>query len=389
MSEPSPLIRLASNLLRHPQLFDSLGATSAGYCRDLVLYAAWQNQAVTTLHLPDFCRTMGYDRANLLRKATAAEVKEIRDSGWPEEEVAEFSNSLGVALVRLVTHNFIFPARSKESGHKRIEGSKIVQHIDLFKVQKSGTRLEYVLSPEILEQSRDTYQTIHLGDYLSLRTKGGAKRPEGHPDDAARKLMLRLSWKRQYWEYLEATGTFPKNQNPAADNYDELLLVAGLDHLASYAPPKKAASQLRKLLLRVGALPSIRLKPQLTLNKQLGVYEVRWSKMAKGEADAPAPDKYAGPPPAAKAPRAAKRRRPAPVATAPAAVPAKLAKPASPAKDKLKGELTDATNSLRWLESSEAQQAYATRHPEQPELLTQHVQAARLRVREIQQQLVS
>ena len=394
MPESATKIHLASNLLRSPQLFDGLGATSGGICRDLVMWAAWNGQPVAKLHVPDFCRMMGYERGNLLRRATPEQVEEIRLTGWPEEDIPDFSNVLGLALVRLVSHNFIFPERSKGSKHKRIQGSKIVEHVDVYKVEKSGTRLEFTLSQEILEESRDAYQTINLAEYLSLRTGGGEKRAGGHPDDAARKLYLRLSWKRQIWDYGENAGTIPKEVDPAVDSYRDLVAVAGLQHLGDYSPEKKIASQLRTLLERVGSMPSIRLKPTVTLNKQLGLYEVRWAKMQLGAADAPPPVKYScapapgtwGQAPAPTAPRASKakyrRQQPSPATAAISATPVRVATAPTRNTTKLKGELTDATTSLRWLESTEGRQTY-----QDAELHKQHVEDARIRIREIQREL--
>lgn len=408
MAEPGTPFRLASNLLRNPQLFDGLGredagarAWTGGICRDLVLYAALRNERKIELRLSDFCRVMGYDRANLLRACTPDQVREIRLSGWPKQRIKQFSNMLGLALVRMVTHNFIFPERGEGSTHERIEGSKIIEFVDVYDVSKQGTRIEFTLSQEILEQNRKIYQTPSLDEYLSLRTKGGTKRG-GHPDDAARRLFLYLTWKRQYWDYREAAGTLRKDVDPALDDYRDLLAIAGLEHLEGYAASRKVAGELHKLLKRVGELRSIRMKPNLSLDRRKGGYLVRWTRQRIVGADEPLPTKYPctpapatwgqAPPPGASKPTRAAKAKPA-KKVQPAVAGPRPAAPTPPrpqltmSREKLKSELEDATTSLRWLESADGQEFYHKKHSDDPDLRTQHLHDARERLLGIQKQL--
>lgn len=259
-SRQPPLgIRLSPSILRQPQLFDGL-STSSGLCRDLVIWAAMCNKPVVRLYLPDFCRTFGYERSNLLRLCTPEELQEISQIGWPQERTRKLTNVLALALVRLITH-------------VKIEGTKVVETLDEFEVNKgTGTRAVFTLSQKILEENRKATQVIILSEYLSLYTSGGKKRPKGYPDQAARKLFLRLSLKRQQLND-PINGVYPSQ-----DDYQELTEVAGFSN-RPYAHARSVAYYLRRLLERVGKMPSIRLQPSVVLNKSLNVYQVDWIQL--------------------------------------------------------------------------------------------------------------
>jgi hypothetical protein len=342
MPESVTQIHLSSKILRSPHVFDGLGppdkkgegenragrktygASNGGICRDLVLYAAWKNQPLVELKLPDFCRMMGYASTNLTRRCTEEEVEEIRRANIDEEDVPAFSNPLGLALVRLANHALIFSDRRTNSAKKDYATSKIVERITLFEAKSTGTLVSFTLSPELLEQNRRVYQTPVLEEYLSLRTKGkkgAAGQPDhpGHPDDAARRLYLRLTWARQWWNYLireeryeEAKAFFQESST----EYNELVQVAGLASRRGYWPEKRIACELRKLLTRVGSMGSIQLEADVNMKR--GIYEVKWTHRPQLNASKLADeDKYAcDPAPAiwgsAPAPRVPKRAKSAP-----------------------------------------------------------------------------
>lgn len=266
-------IRLCSNLLREPQAFDQLGELAGGIARDLTIWAAWNNSQHARLHLPQFCEMMGYHRAHLLRAITPAHKAELLQRGWQEQHLPALSNTIGYAITRMATQLLLFaePARTN-SKRQRYTNKRILCSVDLFEKRKTGTVIEFEFDKEVLENCRHRYQTIDLEDYLSLKTPGG------HPDDQARKMYLRLLWKRQYWDGLAAErGVFP-----SGDNYQELLTVAGLDN---YGSEILAASKLRKLLKRVGAMPSVMMKANLKLNYSTGVYEVTWTRVKAKKKD--------------------------------------------------------------------------------------------------------
>jgi len=374
-------IRVSQHLLRSPHLFDALGASS-NVCRDLVIWAGSMKEPVAKLHVPTFCKAMGYESSNLMRRCTADQVKEIRESGWPEEDVDRFSNMLGLALVRLVTTNFIFPHRKTPDGNRHIEGSKIVKHVD-YNVKKAGSVVEFTLSEEILDENRYSYQTINLDEYLSLRTSGSEKRV-GTPDDAARKMYLRLIQKRQRWDYLIASGDIVHFPNTPIDKYSELVKVAGYHYLLNYSPERKVAYELHALLKRIGAMPSIRLKPTMAL--KMGRYEVSWTRLPLGKEK---PAEVAGTKlvsRVASEKRDTSKRKAKSKQAAEATLPLPLrATVLKQDNRKLLADLEDTTKSLKWLESVQGRESKF--YMGKPELHTQDLHAARQRLADIQEQL--
>ncbi len=269
-------IRLDSNLMREPQVFDQLGDLAGGIARDLLLFAAWNNAQHTRLHVPEFCEMMGYNRKHLMRKITDDQVKELLTAGWHEDDVPVLSNTIGYTLGKMATKLLLFaPPRlaTAENDAKKLgryTNKRMVSAVNLDK-RSTGTVVHFEVDNEVLENCRKRYETIDLQEYLSLRTPGGEKNPNGHPDDQARRMYLRLRWKRQFWDSKHnAPGIYPSK-----DSYRELLAVAGL---SNYGSEKLAASKLRKLLERIGAMPSIMMIPRVTLNHALGVYEVTWAR---------------------------------------------------------------------------------------------------------------
>jgi hypothetical protein len=393
MSEQLTSVLLASNILRRPDLFDGLGppakkgegehrvgrrkegAATGGLCRDLVLYAALNKHRVVEFRLPDFCKEMGYYSQNLMRRCTDEQIAEIRRSGSiDEEDVETFSNMLGLALVRLVRHTFIFPDKGDKSKHKRFSGKKIVEHVDVFKPQKSGTVLSFTLSEEVLEHNRKVYQVLYKEEYLSLRTQSSTRKlgHPGHPDDAARRMYMRLRWRRGYWEHLIKEGLYEEAKKLEVDSYTELLQVAGLSERSEYWEPKRIAFELRKLLNRVASMDSILLVPTVALsfgNK----YEVTWKRTPfppgsrfanESSAQQPRPNNAPQPGPAAKPTRT--KSKPTTTPTLPTSAPKKPASapaPAAPPRpdarkaQKLRNEQEDLTNSLQFLESDAAKNA--------------------------------
>jgi hypothetical protein len=416
MSEQVTSVLLASNILRRPDLFDGLGppakkgegehrtgrrkegAATGGLCRDLVLYAALNKHRQVEFRLPDFCKEMGYDSSNLMRRCTDEQVEEIRRAGWDEEDIPAFSNMLGLALVRLVRHNFIFSDKGTTSKHKRFSGKKIVESIDVFKPQKSGTLLTFTLSEEVLEHNRKVYQVLYKEEYLSLRTQSKTRKlgHPGHPDDAARRMYMRLRWRRGYWDYLIKEGLYEEAKKLEVDSYTELLLVAGLSERGEYWEPKRVAFELRKLLNRIASMGSIQLVPTVAMtygNK----YEVTWTRTPFAPA-APAPQ--ARPSRAAQPSQAAKPTR---TKSKPASTPALSAstpkKPASapvaaaPARpdarqvQRLKNEREDLTKSLQFLESDAAKNAKD--YKADPAKLTKAIADVMARLEAVQNELLA
>lgn len=261
--KPLDSVQLAAGVLRQPQLFDGLSAPSA-LCRDLIIWAAMCNESVVRLYVPEFCKTFGYDKANLLRRCTAQELQEISLTGWPKEKTQPLTNVLALALVRLITH-------------AKLEGEQLVETIERFEVKKTGTLVAFTISRKLLEENRKSAQTILLSEYLSLCTQGGDKRSNGYADQAARKLYLRLSWHRQQWDQLAASREL-NALDVSQDNYQELTAVAGLAS-RTYAPARKNAYQLRQLLERVGRVPSIAMQPTIVRNRSLNEYQISWIRL--------------------------------------------------------------------------------------------------------------
>jgi len=410
MSEQATAVLLASNILRRPDLFDGLGppakkgegehregrrkegAATGGLCRDLVIFAAINKQRVVEFRLPDFCKEMGYDSSNLMRRCTDEQIDEIRRTGWDEEDIPAFSNVLGLALVRLVRHNFIFSDKGTTSKHKRFSGTKVVENIDVFKPQKSGTLLTFTLSEEVLEHNRKVYQALYKEEYLSLRTQSTTRKlgHPGHPDDAARRMYMRLRWRRGYWDYLIKEGQYEEAKKLEVDSYTELLLVAGLSERGEYWPPKRVAFELRKLLKRIADMASIQLAPTVALKG--GKYEVTW----KHKPFAPAVAKPTRPSSEVQVSQAAQptrtKSKPArpvspatkPVAPAPAAAPAR---PVAGHAQKLKNERDDLTTSLKFLESDAAKTSKY--YLAEPEKLAQAIRDAQARLEAVQNELMA
>jgi hypothetical protein len=359
------------------------------------------------LNLPHFCQTMGYDRANLLRPCTPAQVEVIRKTGFDAKYIKAFSNQFGLALVLLGNRTFYFPPKTINKGtpeERDIQKSyKIIESFDhpSYKVKHGvATSVKFTLSEELMEENRYEYRTIRPAEYLSLRTAGGEKRTVGHPDDQARRMYLRLIAKRQWWDRLVGKGL--ATATSGNDNYEELVEAAGLRPRNSkgiaYDPEKKIAYQLKLLLKRVGALPSISLVPKVLLNQRTGKYEVSWTRLPLAEkpsaVEAPAPQLLSMAL-ATSAPERRRRGRPAKQRPAPAAPQAPkpiLAKPVyvapvSKEHEKLREDLTYKSRGLNEFRGPEMVEYYQVTFPDQPGLHAQHVQDRRQEIKAIEDRL--
>jgi hypothetical protein len=289
MPEQVTKIRLSSRLLREPQVFDDLGEMASGLARDLVLWAAWNNTEHIILHVPEFCKMFGYSRTHLFRPLQNQKYKDrLKQVVKKEEYVELFNNTLGWTLVCMLKVNLTFaskrPASITPEGELTPEeniwkGLQILTELSLteegFEKKKTGSVVRMTLNPKIIQSSRTKYQTLVLEDYLSLKTPGG------HADDQARKMYLRCLWKRRYWDKATPRQGF----YPSRDNYDDLLAIARIN-VNERTRDKQNALLLRKLLNRIGKLPSVDMTPRVTLDPKTGAYRVDWTR---GNADVPKP----------------------------------------------------------------------------------------------------
>jgi hypothetical protein len=270
--QDSTKIRVCSKILQEPQVFDRLGDLAGGIARDLVLWAAWNNSELATMHLGQFAKMFGYNRQHLLRKVLPAHLARLQERGWHPDDAAELNNSLGYALGILAVQPLIFrtekAAKVSASGQLTPASSK-TQFIPTisevyFNKHASGTVIRFKLDPQLLQRCKTVYQSISLNDYLTLKTPGG------HPDDQARKLYLRMAWKRRLWD----KATVAPGVKPSLDSYEQLKAVCGL----VFKDEAKNACLLRALLKRVGELGSVKLGAEVTLNKDTRQYKVKLKK---------------------------------------------------------------------------------------------------------------
>jgi hypothetical protein len=391
-------IRISSNLLREPHAFDRLGNLEGGMARDILLWASWKNTQLVQLNVPDFCKLLGYDRRHVLRELTPDQVSYMIDKAGflpkslDRKEPGNVNSLIAYVITVMFTRTLTFAHRANTSTHQSFNNKVMVRDLHVFDKKKKGTIVEFSISEEVLEQSRDAYQTIDLTDYLSLCTKGGS------PDDAARKMYWRLLWKRQYWDYLEREGKLKKGDKPSEDFYPELLKVAGMQN---FVPAKNGAYRLRKLLDRVSALPSIKMEATMRLNPSTGSYEVTWKRGKLTDAGKPtekptpfpcepAPAEWGtdpNPPTAVGRPRpvVGKTNRPSLVpAKAAAAQPAPAL--ASGRKAKLMGQLEDAKKGVLLLLSPDYKASYDGRPPGTYE---QHLAEAQATVARLEQEAMA
>lgn len=262
-------IRLCSNLLREPQVFDQLGDLAGGIARDLVLYGIMADTEETVLHLPDFCKKMGYNRQLLMKVMTDEQKDWLFDHGFSAKAVEVARVAIGYVLLRMGAQTLHFAEevkRKDDAGKKslRFKFKNIISEVDI-NILSTGTLLYYKIDKDVLDNSRGRhYQTLDIADYLSFKT------PAGRADHQARKMYLRLVWKRRYWDKT------PKREGyyPSQDNYGELTAVAGL----SFKEEKQNATRLRKLLERVAKAGSIKMTPSVKLDPVSGEYKVTWKR---------------------------------------------------------------------------------------------------------------
>lgn len=276
MSPVEGIIRVNSNLLRNPHVFDQLGPLAGALARDIMIFCCWKKQKEVLLHLPEFCEVMGYNRQHLLRPIKPAQVAQLRQGGWLEEDLPKLSNTIMYTICRMLNVNLVFPepyehpqkVESKAKFKKRdrfYTKKSMVSQVLAIKPHKTGTLIQFRLDDEVIDDLADLYQNLDMAEYRGLKTTGG------HADDQARRVFMYCVWKRQYWDSKSAeAGIYP-----SMDSYRHLLAVAGLQH---HNPQKRAASLLRLLLRRIGKMASVRMTPTVEMDYAQGVYIVRWSR---------------------------------------------------------------------------------------------------------------
>jgi hypothetical protein len=264
-------IRLCSNLLREPQVFDQLGEFASGVARDLIIYGVLGDEDETVLHLPTFCKTMGYTRQLLMKPMSDEQKGWLKAHGYSDRAIEVARVAIGYVLLRMGKDTLHFEEeRERQDGDKparktlRFDYKMLVSRIDV-DILSTGTMLYYSIDADILAHGRGKwYQALTLEDYLSFTT------PAGRADHQARKMYLRLVWKRRYWDKTPKRAGY----YPSKDSYTELCAVAGLH----FQDEKQNAARLRKLLTRVAAAPSIKMIPKVKLNYETGKYEVTWKR---------------------------------------------------------------------------------------------------------------
>jgi hypothetical protein len=279
MREANTPIRLSAAFLSRPQLFDHLSPLK-GLCRDLLIWVALKNKATVKLSLRGFCRAFGYKPADLLSPCTPSEVAELKYSGIHGESTKIFSTNIGVTLARLLRHNLAFPELREESTGTTLHFTKLTEGIDIYTKRESGPEIKFKLGKELLADSRTTYHTFNLAEYLSVHLLGEAGE-EGFAselDEAARKLFLHLSWKRQRWDYLERAHQLRQDSDPGKSDYVELLRVAGLANQEPAVAPA-VGSQLRRILERVSGMSSIRMQLSMTSVEGGNEYDISWTRL--------------------------------------------------------------------------------------------------------------
>ena len=281
--------KVSSALLRRPWLFDHLSPLP-GLARDFLLWAILKNKATVKLSVPSFCQAFGYKRAALLRPCTPVELLEVRRGvafGESEDSLNEFSNVIGLVLFRLMRNNFYLPELQGKLPSRGISSTGLLNGMTISYLKKGGFGINFKLGKELLADVRSTYHTLNLAEYLSIRMPSSMYETgySSEPDDAARKMFLHLSWKRQWWDHMEkinklieAADRLGEGADPAKGDYQELLRVAGLANQKDI-PVQELAGQLRRLLERVGAMPSIRLLPHLAPVEGEEGYEVSWMRL--------------------------------------------------------------------------------------------------------------
>jgi hypothetical protein len=184
MSPVEAKIRISSNILREPQVLDNLCSQGGSIARNIIVWASWKGTLKVELNLTDFCARMGYDRKHLLRELTSDQKKLMLKAGWPEEQLIrrgkddtksiQNGNCL-IAYVLTMMYSFTLPFkhRPKNSKHLHFFNKVMIRELITFEKRKKGTYIEFVLSEEVLQQSRGAYQTIEMGDYLSLTSPSG------------------------------------------------------------------------------------------------------------------------------------------------------------------------------------------------------------------------
>lgn len=278
MRETTTPTKLSAAFLSRPQLFDRLSPLS-GLCRDLLIWAALKNKATVKLSVRSFCQAFGYKQADLLRPCTPSEVAELSRLGMDRDSIGVFSTNIGLVLGRLLVNNLVFPELREETT-STLRFTQLIEGVDIFGERKNGPEIKFQLGKELLADSRTTYHTLNLAEYLSVRTLSKTCN-EGYPsepDEAARKMFLHLSWKRQRWDYIEKAGKLSEGSDPGKSDYLDLLRVAGLANREA-AAAQEVANQLRRILERVSVMPSIRMQLSMAQVDGKEKYEISWTRL--------------------------------------------------------------------------------------------------------------
>ena len=278
MREANTPIRLSAAFLSQPQLFDHLSPLS-GLCRDLLIWAALKNKATVKLSVRGFCQAFGYKQADLLRPCTPSEVVELSRLGIHRESIDVFSNNIGLVLGRLLVNNLVFPELREEST-SLLHFTQLIEGVDIFGRSKRSPEIKFRLGKELLADSRTTYHTLNLAEYLSVRmlSKTCKDGYSDEPDEAARKIFLHLSWKRQQWDYMEKASRISEGSDLGKSDYLDLLRVAGLVNQEP-AVVHDVASQLRRIIERISVMPSVRMQPSIALVDGKEEYEISWTRL--------------------------------------------------------------------------------------------------------------
>jgi hypothetical protein len=383
-------VRISSNILREPQVLDNLCPQGGSIARNILVWASWKGTLKVELNLSDFCARMGYDRKHLLRELTSDQKALMLSAGWPEEQLIRRGKDdtksirngnclIAYVLTLMYSRTLPFKHRPKSSKHLHFYNKVMIRELITCEKRKKGTFIEFVVSEEVLQQARGAYQTIEMGDYLSLTSESGK------PDDAAQRMYLRLRWMRRYWDWLDREGKIEKGTNPSVDSYTDLLAVAGI---GKHKQASLAAHKLKTLLTRIGKLESVKMTPTVKLDYPTGLYQVTWKR---DKMSAAAQSDESTPFPAEQAKKNQRRQAaPAPLLShaafkGAADKPLRAAAPApAVSREKLLNQLHDAATSLRWQQSEEAEFHYANMPDGQHE---QDLAAARARLLEVQEQL--
>ena len=136
----------------------------------------------------DFCKRMGYNKANLQRKLSPEQLREIFGKEPPEycvtisghrEYVHQIESIFEAMLYKLTKENLVLPV-SQPNGTTRYTGINIVTYFEIadnFETKKRTKRMYTVsLSKEIQDLLYSNYNLIEINDYANVPDRKGYKR---------------------------------------------------------------------------------------------------------------------------------------------------------------------------------------------------------------------